>query len=82
MKNDSAKPASKSAAVAAARKFSLKGFYQDVMREMKHVTWPTRHETMRLTGVVFSVCAGLAVLLWLLSVGFDVILKQVIGGGI
>ncbi|MBX3096858.1 MAG: preprotein translocase subunit SecE [Fimbriimonadaceae bacterium] len=80
-KNDSAKSVTKSASVAA-RKFSLQGFYQDVMREMKHVTWPTRHETARLTGVVLSVCAALAFLLWLLSQGFDVILRVVIGGGV
>ncbi len=34
----------------------LKGFYNEVVREMKKVSWPTRPETTRLTTVVLAVC--------------------------
>ena len=33
----------------------LKGFYAEVIREMKKVSWPTKSETHRLTGVVLAV---------------------------
>ena len=34
----------------------LKGYFGDVMRELKKVQWPTPRETTRLTGVVIAVC--------------------------
>ncbi len=34
----------------------LKGFLNEVGREMKKVSWPTKAETNRLTGVVLTVC--------------------------
>lgn len=52
----------------------LKGFFKDVRREMKHVTWPTRKETVRLTGVVLSVCFLIIIFLFLLSTVFDTLL--------
>lgn len=45
----------------------IQGFYKDVVREMKHVNWPTRQETTRLSGTVLGVCGLLAVLLTGLS---------------
>ncbi|GAB4122214.1 MAG: hypothetical protein Fur0036_07820 [Fimbriimonadaceae bacterium] len=51
------------------------------MREMKHVTWPTQRETMRMTGTVLAVCAILAVTLFLLSGAFRIVLSILIGGG-
>ena len=57
------------------RRRGFKGFYRDVVRELKHVTWPTKHETNRLTGVVLAVCALTMVVLTVLSIGFDTIFK-------
>lgn len=37
-------------------KRGIKGFFSEVGREMKKVSWPTRAETNRLTGVVLGVC--------------------------
>ncbi len=37
-------------------KRGIKGFIREVGREMKKVSWPTRAETNRLTGVVLGVC--------------------------
>lgn len=35
----------------------VKGYIQEVRREIKKVNWPTVPETYRLTGVVIGVCA-------------------------
>jgi len=57
------------------------GFFRDVRREMKHVNWPTRQESTRLTGVVLGVCGLLAVVLTALSVGLETILQMIGIGG-
>lgn len=57
------------------------GFYRDVMREMKHVNWPTRQEATRLTGVVLGVCVLLAVVLTGLSFALEMLLKMLGIGG-
>jgi len=54
-------------------KRGFKGFFNEVGREMKKVSWPTRAETNRLTAVVLVVCAGLVVLFTALSVVFDIL---------
>lgn len=58
-----------------------KAFYRDVVREMKHVSWPSGRDTTRLTGVVFAVCLMVAGLLFLLSLFFEQLLKVFITGG-
>ncbi|MFN3729953.1 MAG: preprotein translocase subunit SecE [Fimbriimonadaceae bacterium] len=45
-----------------ASRGGLKGFFADVMREMKKVSWPSPKDTRRLTGVVMAVC-GLIILI-------------------
>lgn len=52
-------------------KRGLKGFLNEVQREMRKVSWPTRAETNRLTFVVLAVCAGLVVLFTSMSVIFS-----------
>ena len=59
----------------------VKGFYRDVVREMKHVTWPTPQETTRLTGVVLAVCLLIIVMLQVLTLFFNMILDVIIRGG-
>lgn len=44
-------------------KRGVKGFFTEVKREIKKVTWPTIPETHRLTGVVLGVCALLVAVL-------------------
>ncbi len=58
----------------------LKGFYRDVLREMKHVHWPTRHETNRLTGVVLAICALTVLILTALSQVFQVVFDIILRG--
>ncbi len=69
-----------SVAVPNIKRRGLKGFMRDVQREMRHVTWPTRAETNRLTGVVLAVCA-LAILILtglslLFQTLFDLLLRR------
>jgi preprotein translocase SecE subunit len=48
-------------------KRGVKGFFQEVKREIKKVSWPTIPETHRLTGVVLGVCFLLVAVLTGLS---------------
>ncbi len=62
-------------------KRGVKGFYKDVVREMKHVTWPKPQETTRLTGVVLAVCAMIVVLLQLATFVFGTVVNAIVNGG-
>lgn len=57
-----------------------KAFFNEVAREMKKVSWPTRTETNRLTAVVLVVCAGLLLLFTSLSVVFDTLVTLLTKG--
>lgn len=59
-----------------------KGFWAEVSREMKKVNWPTRPETNRLTGVVFAVCAIMALVLFALSYVFDIAVRLITRGSV
>lgn len=41
----------------------IRGFYHEVVVEMKKVTWPTRPELYGATIVVITVCIGMTVVL-------------------
>lgn len=59
----------------------IRGFYKDVVSEMRHVTWPGPQETSRLTTVVLSVCLGVVLMLFGMSVVVEQILKILLGSG-
>ncbi len=59
----------------------IKGFYNDVLREAKQVTWPTPQETNRLTITVILLCVTVTIGLWALSTGFDTLIKTFIRRG-
>lgn len=61
-------------------KRGLRGFFAEVGREMKKVTWPTRQETTRLTGVVLVVCVATIALLYVLTTVFHTILQLLTRG--
>lgn len=50
------------------------GFLKEVRDELKKVVWPTREETIRLTGVVVIVSIGVGLFLG----GADLILTKLI----
>jgi preprotein translocase subunit SecE len=58
-----------------------KGFFTEVVREMKKVNWPTKPETTRLTGVVLAVCLLVVTILSMLSFVFGTIIGILTGGG-
>ncbi len=58
----------------------LKGFYRDVLREMKHVNWPTPAESTRMTGIVLAVCTSLVLVLFGLSELMAMVMQQITGG--
>jgi preprotein translocase subunit SecE len=60
----------------------MKGFFAEVGREMKKVTWPTKQETNRLTLVVFSVCFIICSILFVLSYVFERAVNLITKGSI
>lgn len=60
----------------------IRQYFRDVSQEMKKVTWPTRTETNRLTGVVLGVCILVVLFLTALSIVFDTIFQVVFRGGL
>ena len=52
------------------------GFFDDVVKEMKKVTWPTKDELKESTTVVIVVCLVIAAFTYVI----DMIINQVIKG--
>lgn len=52
------------------------GFFQDVVKEMKKVTWPTKAELFESTKVVIVVCLILATFTYVI----DIFITQVFKG--
>ncbi len=61
-------------------KRGLKGFFLEVGREMRKVSWPSRAETNRLTGVVLAVCGIVVVILSAMSYFFETIVNLITKG--
>jgi len=57
-------------------KEKIKGFFEDVVKEMRKVTWPTKAELFESTKVVIVVCLILAGFAY----GIDMIISQVMRG--
>ncbi len=53
-------------------KEKLIAFFQDAVKEMEKVTWPTREELFESTRVVIAVCLFIAVFTW----GVDFIVSK------
>jgi len=41
----------------------VKGFFREARQELRHVNWPTREESIRLTLIVIGISLGLAAFL-------------------
>ena len=57
-------------------KDKIKKFFEDVVKEMKKVTWPTKEELMESTKVVIIVCLILAGFTYVI----DMLINQVLKG--
>ena len=55
-------------------------FAQESYHEIKRVTWPTRKETMQMTGIVFAFVAVMGIFLWVLDKGLEWLLYGVLLG--
>jgi preprotein translocase subunit SecE len=58
----------------------IKGFYSEVVREMKKVNWPTKKETNRLTGVVMAVTIICVLILLGFGIVFSTLIDLLTGG--
>lgn len=57
----------------------IKKFLVDVRTEFKKVTWPTRDQTIKQTGVVLAVVAIVSVFLGVVDLGLSELFKLIIG---
>ncbi len=55
-------------------------FAQESYHEIKRVVWPTRKETMQMTGIVFAFVAVMGIFLWILDKGLEWLLYSVLLG--
>ena len=58
----------------------LVAFLKDAVAEAKRVTWPTRKETIQMTGIVFAFALVSAILLWTIDKSLEYIIFEVILG--
>lgn len=52
-------------------------FFNDVVKEMKKVTWPTKEELKESTTIVIIVCLILAAFTYIVDMGVTVIFKGI-----
>ena len=55
-------------------------FGQDSYNEVNRVSWPTRKETMQMTGIVFAFVAVMGLFLWILDRAVEWVLFSVLLG--
>ncbi len=56
------------------------GFARDAWREVKKVVWPTRKETLQMTGYVFAFVVVMALFLWFTDKTLEWVLYDLILG--
>lgn len=59
-------------------KEKLINFFQDVVKEMDKVTWPTREELMESTKVVIIVSLLIALFAWVVDLAVSEALKAIL----
>jgi preprotein translocase subunit SecE len=63
----------------AGRRFFA--FSQEAVTEARKVVWPTRKETMQMTGVVILFVVVMALFLWLVDGTLNWLVRLLMGGG-
>ena len=56
------------------------GFAQESYYEVRKVVWPTRKETVQMTGIVFAFVAVMGIFLWVLDKSLEWLLYSVVLG--
>ncbi len=59
---------------------SISTFFQESRGELSKVTWPTRQETLNLTGAVVAMTVGIAAFLGIVDEVLTLIVKPILGG--
>lgn len=54
-------------------------FLRDVVKELKRVSWPTRKELIRYTGVVVATVIFIAVFFSIVDLGISSIIRFILG---
>lgn len=65
-------------AETTAKKSGIGEYLKGVRAELRKVAWPGRKETVKLTAIVFAVCALFALFFWLIDTGCLAILEKVL----
>lgn len=55
-------------------------FFKEAVQEARRVVWPTRKETLQMTGIVFAFVVIMAVFLWLTDKSLEWVLYDLILG--
>ncbi len=56
-------------------------FSQESWDEAKKVVWPTRKESLQMTGIVFAFVVVMAIFLWIVDASLLFIVDKVMGSG-
>ncbi len=56
---------------------SIKEFSNDVVKEMKKVSWPNKEQLKESTIVVVVTCAVISVFVWFIDTGMTFIIKTI-----
>lgn len=63
---------------AKKERFSFKTYVKETNSELKRVTWPTKSELLKSTGVVLTVCILSTILVWAVDSILSSILKLIL----
>ncbi len=63
--------------VANSNRKTLFQSFLEIVGELKKVTWPTRHEVIRLTGIVLVICVAAGIVIGLFDFGFAQLVSKV-----
>jgi preprotein translocase subunit SecE len=63
---------------AERMKEKIVNFFQDIVKEMKKVTWPTREELTESTKIVVLVSLFIATFTWVVDLAVSEILKLIL----
>ena len=64
--------------VKTKSKFNLISYTKETKQELKRVTWPTKKELFKNTGVVLTVVISSTILVWALDSGLSAILGLIL----
>lgn len=74
------------AAAVAVAWFTVPGrqfyaFSQESVAEARKVVWPTRKESLQMTGIVFAFVVVMAIILWIVDAGLLFMVQKLMGSG-